>query len=110
MKPDFQLLSCAMVLAAFGGLTISSSTLATAPSGHFDVKNTYYSDASHSTVVGTRHYKCNGALDSYGQITAYATVVQTECSGGSEPPDTGGGGGWDWPTPCTTTDPVYGCH
>lgn len=109
MKPYFKALMCVAVLTGIGGLAVSTSTLASAPSGHFDVNNTYYSDASHSTVVGSRHYRCNGALDSYGQVTTYATVVQTECPGGPEPPDTGGGG-WDWPTPCTAVDPVYGCH
>lgn len=40
---------------------------------------TYYSDFSHTTVVGGIYEGCDGTRISWGQRTAHVTFVETPC-------------------------------
>lgn len=45
----------------------------------YECYTTYYSDSSHTTVVGGLYEGCDGTRSSWGQRTAYATFVETPC-------------------------------
>lgn len=51
-----------------------------------DVAYTYYNNASHDVIVGTKEYYCDNGTESHGQITAYYTTFQFSCSLGYVPP------------------------
>lgn len=51
--------------------------------GIFDIVNTYYSDATHSTIVGTVEYTCKGLRVQNGTQTNFASYAATDCSGGT---------------------------
>jgi hypothetical protein len=41
---------------------------------------TYYSDATHKTVVGTTTVFCDGTVSTTGQVTAFHTTRIVECA------------------------------
>jgi len=69
----------AVAMTGVAGLMMALPASAGAPVSISDVTTTYYSDATHSTIVGRRHYGCDGRLDASGSITPYMSVVALEC-------------------------------
>ncbi len=111
MKSSFKLLACATALTGIGCLTISSSAFSRPPTDYFETYNIYYSEASHTSVVGVRHYYCDGRVNNWGRITPYMVEHGKECaSGGPDGPDPGDPG-FDWPIDCpvSAADQIY-CH
>lgn len=69
------------VLLALATLTTFTSAPAYARAcalGNYCV-TTYYSDSSHTTVVGTMYEGCEGGGSSWGTRTIYKDFVETPC-------------------------------
>ncbi|HET6432651.1 DUF6289 family protein [Dyella sp.] len=63
-------------LAGFAALTASAIAVS-APSNYIDT--IYYSDASHTNMVGESVLYCTGRHRQTGQVTAYYTIESEPC-------------------------------
>lgn len=63
-------------LAALAALTASAIVIS-APSNYIDT--IYYSDASHTNMVGERVLYCTGRHTLTGQVTTYYTIETEPC-------------------------------
>ena len=80
------------------------------PAGTYEIRRTYYSDSSKTTVIGSWRYDCYGDISTSGSSSGYITESKLSCpSGLAEPtgsldqglvPDCGGGP--------TCSDPIKG--
>jgi len=66
-------------LVAISALTASAISLA-APS--YELDTVYYSDASHTTVVGETNLYCTGRHSSWGTTSAYKETTSYPCGEG----------------------------
>lgn len=87
MKFRTKQLVCSIALAGLVFAGINTSWALAQPGGGFTTF--FYSDASHSTVVGGTGLSCStGQVFSWGQQTAYSVgPVHTKCGAWPVPPD-----------------------
>jgi hypothetical protein len=55
------------------GALLPASKVSSTPQPRYSYEITYYSDASHTTVIGSRYVNCNGQGTLTGQSSQYQT-------------------------------------
>jgi len=72
------LLAVALLLVSF---TLFSTPVQAVPSGCKQIQSitTYYSDATHHTIVGTYFSGCQGGCTGSGSITSFYTIDHLIC-------------------------------
>lgn len=79
LSPRSLLLGSALLL---GGFALASTPVQAIGSGCVSTGGitTYYSDATHTTIVGTYFSGCNGGCNGSGQITKYYRFDHYVCA------------------------------
>lgn len=69
-------------LVLMTGLTIGFTTNdSTDASPCFEIDRTYYSDASHTTIVGGVFWPCSGPREQWGEYTIFFETRSERCPG-----------------------------
>jgi hypothetical protein len=81
VKRSFALAALVLTLALSGAFHPSSRVASTATCPRYSTLVHYYSDASHTTEVGTRYFLCNGTSTSTGTGSPYyySEIVDVCC-------------------------------